>query len=135
MALIVPTRSGCCWRSSLNRQASRQRASIRSIFYFPAILSLSLTGLICTWIYHPTLGFLNQLLGWVGLDRCRRAWLSEPSVALFAVMVAAAWHNTGLPMLLYLAGLQTIPKEVLEAARGGRREAAAALPLRDSGRC
>jgi raffinose/stachyose/melibiose transport system permease protein len=45
----------------------------------------------------------------------QRAWLSEPSIALFAVMVAAAWHNTGLPMLLYLAGLQTIPREVIEA--------------------
>jgi raffinose/stachyose/melibiose transport system permease protein len=115
VALVVPTALGLALALILNRQFAG-RSFYRGVFYFPAILSLSLTGLLWTWIYHPTLGFLNQFLGWVGLESLQRAWLSEPSVSLFAVMVAAAWHNTGLPMLLYLAGLQTIPKEILEAA-------------------
>jgi raffinose/stachyose/melibiose transport system permease protein len=115
VALVVPTGIGLALALVLNRQLAG-RGFYRGLFYFPAILSLSLCGLIWTWIYHPTLGFLNQFLGWIGLESLQRAWLSEPSIALFAVMVAAAWHNTGLPMLLYLAGLQTIPKEVHEAA-------------------
>jgi raffinose/stachyose/melibiose transport system permease protein len=115
VALVVPTGLGLILALVLNAKL-RGRAFWRAIFYFPAILSLSLCGLIWTWIYHPTLGFLNQFLGWVGLESLQHAWLSEPSIALFAVMVAAAWHNTGLPMLLYLAGLQTIPTEVLQAA-------------------
>jgi raffinose/stachyose/melibiose transport system permease protein len=115
VALVVPTGLGLLLALMLNAKL-RGRAFWRAIFYFPAILSLSLCGLIWTWIYHPTLGFLNQFLGWVGLESLQHAWLSEPSIALFAVMVAAAWHNTGLPMLLYLAGLQTIPTEVLQAA-------------------
>lgn len=115
VALVVPTGLGLILALMLNAKL-RGRAFWRAIFYFPAILSLSLCGLIWTWIYHPTLGFLNQFLGWVGLESLQHAWLSEPSIALFAVMVAAAWHNTGLPMLLYLAGLQTIPTEVLQAA-------------------
>ena len=115
VALVVPTALGLGLALILNRQFAG-RSFYRGVFYFPAILSLSLTGLLWTWIYHPSLGFLNQFLGWVGLESLQRAWLSEPSVSLFAVMVAAAWHNTGLPMLLYLAGLQTIPKEILEAA-------------------
>ncbi len=116
VALIVPTTLGLVLALALD-QRLRGRAFFRSVFYFPAILSFALTGLIFTWIYHPTLGFLNQMLEWVGAGSLQQAWLSEPSVALYAVMVAAAWHNTGLPMLLYLAGLQTIPREVLEAAQ------------------
>lgn len=115
VALVVPTGLGLLLAIILNGKL-RARGFYRGVFYFPAILSLSICGLIWTWIYHPTLGFLNQFLGWIGLESLQRAWLSEPSIALFAVMVAAAWHNTGLPMLLYLAGLQTIPREIHEAA-------------------
>jgi raffinose/stachyose/melibiose transport system permease protein len=115
VALVVPTALGLGLALLLNGKLAA-RGFYRGLFYFPAILSLSICGLIWTWIYHPTLGFLNQFLGWIGLEGLQRAWLSEPSIALFAVMVAAAWHNTGLPMLLYLAGLQTIPREILEAA-------------------
>lgn len=115
VALVVPTSLGLALALLLNGKLVA-RGFWRGVFYFPAILSLSICGLIWTWIYHPTLGFLNQFLGWVGLESLQRAWLSEPSISLFAVMVAAAWHNTGLPMLLYLAGLQTIPREIIEAA-------------------
>jgi raffinose/stachyose/melibiose transport system permease protein len=115
VALVVPTSLGLALALLLNGKLVA-RGFWRGVFYFPAILSLSICGLIWTWIYHPTLGFLNQFLGWIGLESLQRAWLSEPSIALFAVMVAAAWHNTGLPMLLYLAGLQTIPREIVEAA-------------------
>ena len=115
VALVVPTALGLGLALLLNGKLVA-RGFWRGVFYFPAILSLSICGLIWTWIYHPTLGFLNQFLEWVGLENLQRAWLSEPSIALFAVMVAAAWHNTGLPMLLYLAGLQTIPREIIEAA-------------------
>ncbi len=115
VALVVPTALGLGLALILNSKL-RARGFYRGIFYFPAILSLSICGLIWTWIYHPTLGFMNQFLGWIGLESLQRAWLSEPSIALFAVMVAASWHNTGLPMLLYLAGLQTIPREIHEAA-------------------
>lgn len=115
VALVVPTSLGLALALLLNGKLVA-RGFWRGVFYFPAILSLSICGLIWTWIYHPTLGFLNQFLGWIGLESLQRAWLSEPSIALFAVMVAAAWHNTGLPMLLYLAGLQTIPREIIEAA-------------------
>jgi raffinose/stachyose/melibiose transport system permease protein len=115
VALVVPTALGLALALILNSKL-RARGFYRGIFYFPAILSLSICGLIWTWIYHPTLGFMNQFLGWIGLESLQRAWLSEPSIALFAVMVAASWHNTGLPMLLYLAGLQTIPRDIHEAA-------------------
>ena len=87
------------------------------MFYFPAILSLAIVGLIWNWIYLPDIGLINQVLGALGLTALQHNWLSDPNFALYAVMLAATWNATGLPMLLFLAGLQTINPEVLEAAK------------------
>ena len=116
LSLFVPTGIGLALALVLNR-SFKGNAIFRSIFYFPAILSLSIVGLIWGWMYQPQLGLINQALGAMGLGALERNWLSDPSLSLFAVFVAATWHNAGLPMLLFLAGLQTVPREVLEAAR------------------
>jgi len=115
-ALLLPTSIGLGLAILLN---SKFRGShiFRSIFYFPAVLSLAVVGLIWTWIYHPDLGLLNQLLGALGLKALQRNWLSDPQIALYPVIIAATWNAVGLPMLLYLAGLQTIPEELHEAAK------------------
>lgn len=115
-SLLLPTGIGLGLALLLNRPF-RGRVFFRAVFYLPSILSLSLTGLIWSWMYHPTLGLLNQLLEAIGAGRFAVAWLSDPSIALYPVIVAAAWHNAGLPMLLYLAGLQSVPEEAIEAAR------------------
>jgi raffinose/stachyose/melibiose transport system permease protein len=116
IALLLPTSIGLGLALLLN---TRFRGShiFRSIFYFPAVLSLAVVGLIWTWIYQPDLGLLNQMLGAVGLKALQRNWLSDPQIAIYPVIVAATWNSVGLPMLLYLAGLQTIPSELHEAAK------------------
>lgn len=115
-ALLVPTSIGLSLALVLN---SRFRGShiFRSIFYFPAVLSLAVVGLIWTWIYHPDLGLANQLLDALGLKFLKRNWLSDPQIAIYPVILAATWNAVGLPMLLFLAGLQTIPPELHEAAK------------------
>jgi raffinose/stachyose/melibiose transport system permease protein len=115
-ALLLPTSIGLGLAILLN---SKFRGShiFRSVFYFPAVLSLAVVGLIWTWIYHPDLGLLNQVLGAFGLKALQRNWLSDPQIALYPVIIAATWNSVGLPMLLYLAGLQTIPEELHEAAK------------------
>jgi raffinose/stachyose/melibiose transport system permease protein len=115
-ALLVPTSIGLGLALVLN---SRFRGShiFRSIFYFPAVLSLAVVGLIWTWIYHPDLGLANQLLDALGLKVLNRNWLSDPQIAIYPVILAATWNAVGLPMLLFLAGLQTIPPEMHEAAK------------------
>jgi raffinose/stachyose/melibiose transport system permease protein len=115
-ALLVPTSIGLGLALVLN---SRFRGShiFRSIFYFPAVLSLAVVGLIWTWIYHPDLGLANQLLDALGLKFLKRNWLSDPQIAIYPVILAATWNAVGLPMLLFLAGLQTIPSELHEAAK------------------
>ena len=76
-----------------------------------------MVGLIWTWIYHPDLGLLNQMLNASGLEELTRNWLADPQIALYPVIIAATWSAVGLPMLLYLAGLQTIPEELHEVAK------------------
>jgi raffinose/stachyose/melibiose transport system permease protein len=115
-ALLLPTSTGLGLAVLLN---SKFRGShiFRSIFYFPSVLSLAVVGLIWTWIYHPDLGLLNQALTASGLKAVTRNWLSDPNIALYPVILAATWNAVGLPMLLFLAGLQTIPEELHEAAK------------------
>ena len=115
-ALLLPTSIGLGLALLLNLKF-RGSAVFRSIFYFPAVLSLAVVGLIWTWIYHPDLGLLNQALGAAGLKAFERNWLSDPNLALYPVIIAATWNAVGLPMLLFLAGLQTVPLELLEAAK------------------
>jgi raffinose/stachyose/melibiose transport system permease protein len=115
-ALLLPTSIGLGLAILLN---SKFRGShiFRSVFYFPSVLSLAVVGLIWTWIYHPDLGLLNQALTASGLQSLTRNWLSDPNIALYPVIIAATWNAVGLPMLLFLAGLQTIPEELHEAAK------------------
>jgi len=115
-ALLLPTSIGLGLAVLLNRKF-RGSNIFRSVFYFPAILSLAVVGLIWNWIYLPDIGLINQILGALGLEALQHNWLADPNFALYAVMLAAAWNAAGLPMLLFLAGLQTINPEVLEAAQ------------------
>ena len=115
-SLLVPTSIGLGLAVLLNRKF-RSSNIFRSVFYFPAILSLAVVGLIWNWIYLPDIGLINQILGATRLTALQHNWLADPNFALYAVMVAAAWNAAGLPMLLFLAGLQTINPEVLEAAQ------------------
>jgi raffinose/stachyose/melibiose transport system permease protein len=99
----------------LNRKM-HGRAMFRSVFYFPYVLSGIVVASAWTWMYNPTQGFINKLLETVGLEGWTRAWLAEPKTALYAVFVAALWQGVGQPMVLFLAGLQSIPNDPYEAA-------------------
>jgi raffinose/stachyose/melibiose transport system permease protein len=102
-ALLIPTSIGLGLALLLNK-GFRGSSIYRSVFYFPAILSLAVVGLIWNWIYLPDIGLINQLLGGLGLGALQHNWLSYPNLALYAVMVAAAWNAAGLPMLLFSVG-------------------------------
>jgi len=92
------------------------RTFFRGLFYFPFVLSGILVGIIWRWMYNVNFGFLNEFLSLIGLDQLRQTWLGDPNMALFYVFIAALWRGVGAPMILFLAGLQTIPEDVLEAA-------------------
>ena len=97
----------------LNRTV-KTRHFLRTLFFAPVVLSSLATAYIWGWIFdYP--GALNRFLDAVGLDSLKRAWLGNPSTALWTILVVMIWQWVGLALVLYLAGLQAIPDDVYEA--------------------
>lgn len=94
----------------------RGRTVYRAIFFIPAVLSPVVVGIVWQRLLDPFSGVLAQAGRLVGIDGLSRAYLSDPSTAIFAVIVVNVWMWSGFSMLFYLAGLQLLDSSVLEAA-------------------
>jgi raffinose/stachyose/melibiose transport system permease protein len=99
----------------LVRRRMRGRAFFRTVFFLPYVLSEVVTGVIWTFIYQPTTG-LNSLLGALIPGYHPRDWLGNPDTILLPLFVVITWKYLGFHFVLYLAGLQNIPRELEEAA-------------------
>src|SRR5215212_10771119 len=88
----------------------------RTIFFMPQVLSTVVIGIVWNWIYNPVFGILNKALDAIGLEDVSRGWLGDPDVALYAVLVAAIWATIGFVFVIFLAGLQNVSRDLLEAA-------------------
>lgn len=86
----------------------------RLAFFAPYLLPVGVIGLLWLWLYQPDLGLYNHLLQAAGLDGY--AWLSDESVALYAIVIATVWWTVGFNFLLFLAALQAVPDHLYEAA-------------------
>jgi raffinose/stachyose/melibiose transport system permease protein len=75
------------------------------------------TGFIWQLMLNPQLGIINPLLGQLHLGFLEKNWLGDPNLSIYVVALVQAWTWLGLPMVVYLAGLQMIPEELMEAAR------------------
>jgi ABC-type sugar transport system permease subunit len=91
------------------------RTFFRGFFYFPAVIASIAVAIIWRWIYNPSYGFINQLFKSLGSD-FQQSWISSPTASLYTIFFASLWQSVGQPMIFFLAGLQTVPEEVLEAA-------------------
>ena len=88
---------------------------LRSIVFFPVLVSTIGVGILFKEMMHPIDGAINLALASVGLPKI--GWLTNPSLALFSVALVDVWRGVGLATLIYIAGLATIPKDYYEAAR------------------
>jgi ABC-type sugar transport system permease subunit len=95
----------------------RMRNFYRVIFYLPPVLSEVVVGLIWRWIYDGNFGLLNHFLTTIGLGQLSRTWLADPTTALTCVAIIHCWKGFGWGFIILLAGLQTIPRQLYEAAR------------------
>lgn len=91
----------------------RGSAVLRTLLFIPAVMPLVASSFLWRGMYARE-GLVNRLLGWVGVDG--RAWLSDPDVALWALIVMVIWKSLGLYMVLLIAGLQALPENVYHAA-------------------
>jgi len=88
---------------------------LRGIFFLPYVISPVVLGIVFAAIFSPT-GLLNSILSMIGLESITRAWLFDLDFAFPAVMFVDIWRLTGFNMIIYIAGLQTIPNELYESA-------------------
>ncbi|MCG7382991.1 sugar ABC transporter permease [Paenibacillus sp. ACRRY] len=88
----------------------------RSIFFSPQIMSLLAIGYIWAYIYDPTTGSLNTILTSLGLSELAMNWLGDMDLALWSIIAVSIWQGAGWCMLIFLANLQSVPKELYEAA-------------------
>jgi raffinose/stachyose/melibiose transport system permease protein len=92
------------------------RTIYRAIFYLPAIISPIVVGIVWQRIYNPFGGLLSDVARQADLPWLAQPYLADPTLATYATIAVNVWQWTGFSMLLYLAGLQGLPGEVLEAA-------------------
>jgi multiple sugar transport system permease protein len=113
--LAIPLTTGLGFVLALlcNRKL-RGIALMRAAYFAPYITNVVAVGYIWFWLYSPERGPINAVLGMVGIDG--PAWLSNSSWALPAVVIVSVWQGAGYPMVIFLAGLQGIPKDLYEAA-------------------
>jgi raffinose/stachyose/melibiose transport system permease protein len=106
----------------------------KTAVFLPSILSTAVVGVLWAFVYHPEAGLLNQFLHAVRLDKLKHVWLADEHTAMLSVLVTNAWQWMGFYIVLVLAAIFTIPKEVLEAAEidgavGWRRAWSVTVPL------
>jgi multiple sugar transport system permease protein len=95
----------------------RGQAIYRTLFYLPVVTPLVVSAIIWKWVYQGDYGLLNYYLLKFGLIEQKIFWLADPNLALPALIIMGIWTGTGAPMVIYLAGLQSIPEEMYDAAR------------------
>lgn len=88
----------------------------RTAYFLPQVLSPVVIGLVWSWIYNPLFGVLNVGLDRIGLEAWSRGWLGDPQWALYAVLVASMWAEVGFVFVVFLAGLQNVNRDLIEAA-------------------
>ena len=115
-AILIPTILGLLIALLIDSQV-RGSNFFKSIFYLPICLSAVVVGQIWIWIYQQEWGLLNTIINLFRENSFEYAWLSKPDTSLYSVIIAWSWQQTALSMVIYLAGLTSIPKNLLEASQ------------------
>jgi len=102
-------------KSRVNARLFRFKGIFRTVYFAPVVTTLVAVAIVWRYLYHPRYGLLNFVLakfGIAGID-----WLGDPLWAMPAIILMSVWKNFGYNMLIFIAGLQSIPEELYEAAR------------------
>ncbi len=100
----------------VDQYVKRGKGFYRVMFFLPPMLSVIVVGIVWRWILDGNFGILNRFLLKAGLAAYTRSWLAEPTTALASIVFVICWQGFGYAFLLFLAGLQGIPKSLYEAA-------------------
>ncbi|MDE2775371.1 MAG: sugar ABC transporter permease [Chloroflexota bacterium] len=101
----------------LLHQALKGRTFYRTSLFLPVVMSFVVVGVLWSWLFNPQFGLINSFLRGLGLDFLVQDWLGDAAVALNSLILVDIWKWYGFHMVIFLAGLQSIPDELYEAAR------------------
>lgn len=98
----------------IDKKYIQNKAIFRAGYFIPVVTTLVAVAVVWKWLYNPEYGLANYLIGLIGIDK--QKWLSSPTLALPSLIIMSVWKNFGYNMVIILAGLQTIPASLYEAA-------------------
>jgi N-acetylglucosamine transport system permease protein len=118
----------------LTQSKIKEKAFYRAVFFFPSVISLTIVGIVWSFVFNPTKGILNHILELIQLESLQRAWLGESKTALWCIAVALIWQAAGYYMVMYIASIDGISNEIYEAsdidgASGGQKFFYITVPL------
>ncbi|MET7278740.1 sugar ABC transporter permease [Kribbella sp. NPDC005582] len=99
-----------------HRGGIRGATFYKIVYFFPAVLSIAVVGVLWQFIFEPRSGLLNGFLRGVGLDALAQSWLGDGDTALGSIMAVVVWAGVGFYVVLFTAAMAAIPKELYEAA-------------------
>jgi multiple sugar transport system permease protein len=99
----------------LNAKTARLKPLFRTVYFAPVVTSIVAVAIVWRYLYHPRVGLLNLMLQKVGIAGVD--WLGDPLWAMPAIIILAIWKNFGYAAIIFLAGLQSVPEELYEAAK------------------
>src|SRR5438128_12576650 len=114
--MVVPLGICCSLlaATALN-QALKGTTAFRTFFFLPSLTPIVASAVVWAWLYNPNWGLLNYLLAQIGVTGPK--WLADPATALPSLVIVALWGAIGgNTMIIFLAGLQGVPREMHEAA-------------------
>jgi len=100
----------------LINQELRGRGFYRTALFLPVVMSFVVVGILWSWLYNDQFGLINNLLRALGLGALTPDWLGNAGTAMWSLIIVDIWKWYGFHMVIFLAGLQTIPAELYDAA-------------------
>ena len=89
----------------------------RTVYLFPMAITFVVTATIWVWMYNPTSGVFNSILDALHLGSLKSGWITDPDIALYCIILALIWQFSGYTMVVFLAGIRSVPVETVEAAK------------------
>lgn len=95
----------------------KAESAFRTIYLLPFALSFVITASLWAWMFNPSIGVINTLFERIGLAFLRSGWSTDSSIAMYSIILALIWQFSGYTMLVFLAGIRSIPESQIMAAR------------------
>lgn len=99
-----------------DRLLSRVSTLLRTMYFLPVLISMTVVALLFNFVYHPRIGLINAGLKMIGLGSLTHAWIGSTDTAIFAAIAMSQWHSMGYTIMLFIVAIQGVPTELYEAA-------------------